>query len=98
MEKDRDLRNVILLLVQASIQWRARATAANASLARVVQASPSQRMALKPAQIQSELAQTAMLLEPQFASQASQLIERLQSDGGDYLEPLRWYASQQLKE
>jgi hypothetical protein len=98
MESTRDLRNVILLLVQANIQWRARATASNASLARVFQAIESQPMALKPAQIQSELAPTAKLLEAQFASQASQVIESLQSDDRDFLESLRWYASRQLSE
>jgi hypothetical protein len=96
MENDRDLRNVILLLVKASKLYQARAYTANKVLTALMGLPPTNRAALTTEYVSSEATRIHSLCEEPVNKQA-QRIEKALAGDGEFLEALRVYASEQLR-
>jgi hypothetical protein len=90
---EQELRKVVILLVKAISRTRRNLMAANMALHAISNMPPAERAALKAATIASE----RKSIEQQLEAQPDPAIVRILGilDGsGDYLEPLRVFASQ----
>jgi uncharacterized membrane protein len=88
----KELRKVILLLVRACNRSRRNLMAANMAIHAISNMSPGERKALTAEQIQAELKS----IERQLVQQPDPdglRIENVLSEDGDFLEPLRDFAS-----
>jgi hypothetical protein len=94
MDNDRDLRNVILLLVKACKLYKARAYTANKLLTSLMSLPPTKRAATSPEFVNSE-AKSFLSHFGDAADQEAARIERSLEGDGAFLEYLRVYASQQ---
>ena len=94
MSNDRDLRNVILILVKAVKLYKVRALTANKVLSSVMALPPNKRAALPPPYVQSEATRIRGLVENGVNKEADKVEKALSGDAA-FLEALRIYASQQ---
>ena len=95
MENDRDLRNVILLLVKAHKMYQARALSLNTALSAIMALPPTKRAEITDAQIHEE-AQKVLSRANQLADEQSAKLEKALEGSSEFLETLRVYASQQF--
>jgi hypothetical protein len=93
MENDRDLRNVIMLLVKACSRSRRSLMAANMALHAISSMPLDQRKAVSLGEIQVQLKSVEQQLEAQPDPSVVRILKVLEGDG-DFLEPLRVFASQ----
>ena len=96
MENDRDLRNVILLLVKAHKMYQARALSLNTALSAIMALPSTKRAEITDAQIHEE-AQKVLSRANQLADEQSAPLEKALGGSSDFLETLRVYASQQFR-
>jgi hypothetical protein len=92
MDNDRDLRNVILLLIKAIKLYRARAYALNEALSALMATPPTKRYRI-PVGMVNERAEGYHRDFQAQANQQAQKIEQALAGDGEYLEILRAYAS-----
>jgi hypothetical protein len=90
---ERDLRNVILLLVKAVERSRRNLMGANMAIHAISSMSPDERKALTSAQIATELKSVQQQLAQQRDPAVTQ-IEKVLNGDGEFLEHLRVFASQ----
>jgi hypothetical protein len=95
MENDRELRNVILILLQACEKWQLRALSMNSALTWIAALPPNTRAALTPEQIGARVANFREEAYPIVEKHAAQLTEALSGDK-PFLPALQIYASQQF--
>ncbi len=89
---DRELRDVILLLVRACKLWQSRAVASSAALSRLVDLPRKKRATLTAKALRS-VADEARLHGTAIASQQAASLEEALSNSSEFLEALRVYAS-----
>jgi hypothetical protein len=92
---DRDLRNVVLLLVEAHKKRQSHAAALRVLVQAVVDESASRKTALTLAEVEQELQKILAQTIPVADAEARQVEVALKGES-DFLEPLRVYASQQF--
>lgn len=90
---ERDLRNVILLLVKAVSRSRTNLMAANMAIQAISSMRPDERKALTAERIQGELKSIRQQLERQSDPAVARIVKILEGDG-DFLNQLRVFASQ----
>lgn len=93
MDNDRDLRNVILLLVKACNRSRRNLMAANMAIHAISNMSQDQRKTLSSGYIQAQLKNIEKQLEQQ-PDQAGLRIQKILEGEEPFLEALRVFASQ----
>ncbi|HXC00542.1 MAG TPA: hypothetical protein VNU74_09080 [Terriglobales bacterium] len=89
---ERDVRNVILLLVKAISRTRRNLMAANMAIQATSNMPPDERKALTTGRIQAELRNIEQQLERQPDPAIVRIVNVLEGDG-DFLESLRVFAS-----
>jgi D-alanyl-D-alanine carboxypeptidase len=94
---DRDLRNVILILVKGLKLYQSRAHTANKLLTSLMALPPTKRAEVTTQYVNSEKNRFLRLYDGAAQKQAEH-IEKALSGDGDFLEQLRVYASQQFWE
>lgn len=94
---DRDLRNVLQLLINGLKLYKARAHTSNKLLSAVMALHPTKRSELTTEYVNSELRKFRGLYDDAAQKEAAN-IEKALSGDGDFLETLRVYASQQFWE
>jgi hypothetical protein len=94
MNDDRDLRNVILLLVKAVKLYKVRALTANTVLASLMALPPNKRAALTESYVQSEAMRISQAAEIGANKESAQIEKALSSEAA-FLMALRVYASRQ---
>lgn len=93
-ENDRDLRNVILILISALKLNKSRALSLNRALAHVMKSHPTKRSAMTEADVQELLKEFRRLAEADVQDEAK-VVEQALHGSGEFLEKLRVYASKQ---
>jgi hypothetical protein len=94
MENDRDLRNVLLILVKGLKLYKARACTTNNLLTALMALPPTKRAEVTTGYVSSETSK--LLTEFGAAADKEALhIEKALSGSGEFLEALRVYASRQ---
>ena len=94
MGNDRDLRNVLIILVEGCKKHHLRAMTLNTCLTWVLELPPNIRAALTLAQLEAQCAKFQEAAAPIVDKRAAQL-EKVLSGDKEFLEILRIYASQQ---
>jgi hypothetical protein len=94
MATDRQLRNVILILVDAVRLYKARAYTANDLLNTLMVLPPTKRAETTPQSLQSDANRIRAKFEQDASREAQQVIKALEGDG-DYYFALQIYASKQ---
>src|SRR5579864_504512 len=93
---DRDLRNAILLLVRVCKLHKARAITSGAVLSSLLEFPPTKWVEVTPQFVSGEIAHLRPEVEALGNKEAREIEEAL-SGSGNFLEPLRVYASSQLR-
>jgi hypothetical protein len=96
MQDDRDLRNAILLLVQACKLHKARALTSGAVLSSLMDFPPTKWAEVTPQFVSGEIARLRPEVEA-LGHKEGQQIEAALNGSGAFLEALRVYASGQLQ-
>jgi len=91
-DSDRELRDVILLLVRACKLWQSRAVASSTALSRIIDLPRSKRARITAEALRS-VADQARLHGATVASQQAASLEQALSSSSEFLEALRLYAS-----
>jgi hypothetical protein len=89
---DRELRDVILLLVRACKLWQSRAVASSTALSRIVDL-PRKTRATLTAKTLLSIADEARFHGTAIASQQAETLEEALSRSSEFLEALRVYSS-----
>lgn len=94
-EADRDIRNAILLLLQACKMYQIRAASLNGTLKAIMELPPAKRSSLTLADFHADIAMLMEQVKLHVDKESEQLVKALR-DSSDFLWPLRTYASQQF--
>lgn len=92
MENDRDMRNVITILVQAVEKYEIRSSSLNSTLQWIMELPPNNRAALTPNQVEAVAADFRDKAIPFVETSAALTLEKLSGDK-PFLNTLRAYAS-----
>jgi hypothetical protein len=93
-ENDRDLRDILIILVEACKKHHLRAMTLNTCLTWMIELPPNSRAALTLAQLEAQCAKFQEAAAPIVDKRAPQL-EQVLSGDKPFLEALRIYASEQ---